>query len=142
MGDHTIAALTRLFAEIFRRDRGTDRLVRLSGQSLLVFFGDTGPHQALSALERARQTIEATTWDDHGTEFELTISAGISEVRKNDTLAGVLDRLAETVKFAKLAGRNRAAIDEGEGPKLLDPPQFTVKGRVVAVGEESSRSGS
>jgi diguanylate cyclase len=136
IGDHTITALSRLFSEIFRRDRGTDRLVRLSGQSLLVFLGDTGPHQALSALERARQTIEATTWDDHGSEFELTISAGISEVRKGDTLSDVLQRLAETVKFAKLAGRNRAAIDEGDGPKLLDPPQFTVKGRVVKVGDE------
>jgi diguanylate cyclase (GGDEF)-like protein len=134
VGDYTIGALARLLAETFRRDRGSDRLVRMSGQSLLVFFGDTGPQQALAAVERARQTIEATTWDDHGTEFDLTISAGLCEVRTNDTLADVLQRLAETLKFAKLAGRNRAALDEGEGPKLLDPPQFTVKGRIVAVG--------
>lgn len=135
-GDHTIGALSSLLGDIFRRERGTDLLVRLSGQSLLVFFGDTGPHQALAAVERARQTIEATTWDDHGSEFDLTISSGITEVRKDDSLADVLRRLADTLKFAKLAGRNRAAIDEGDGPRLLDPPQFTVKGRVVPVGDD------
>jgi diguanylate cyclase (GGDEF)-like protein len=135
VGDHTIAALSRLLNELFRRERGTDRLVRLSGQSLLVFLGDTGPHQALTAVERIRQTIEATTWDDHGSEFDLTISSGVSEVRKDDKLDDILGRLTETLKFAKLAGRNRAAIDEGDGPRLLDPPQFNVKGRVVSVGE-------
>ncbi|MEX2174935.1 MAG: GGDEF domain-containing protein [Pirellulaceae bacterium] len=137
VGDHTIVALSQLLNDLFRRDRGTDRLVRLTGQSFLVFLGDTGPHQGLTAIERARQTIEATTWDDHGSEFDLTISSGLSEVRRDDTLASVLERLAEALKFAKLAGRNRAAMDEGDGPKLLDPPQFTVKGRVIRVGEEA-----
>jgi diguanylate cyclase len=135
IGDHTVTALARLLGETFRRDRGTDRLIRLSGQSFLVFLGDTGPHQGLTAVERARQSIEATTWDDHGSEFDLTISAGLTEVRGEDTLADLLRRLAETLKFAKLAGRNRAALDEGDGPRLLDPPQFSVKGRVICVGE-------
>jgi diguanylate cyclase len=136
VGDQTIAALARLLGEIFRRDRGTDRVVRLTGQSLLIFLGDTGPHSGLSAIERARQTIEATTWDSQGSEFELTISTAVTDIRAGDNLPGILRRLTEGVKFAKLAGRNRAAIDEGEGPKLLDPPQFNVKGRVIAVGEE------
>jgi diguanylate cyclase len=136
VGDRTITALARLLGEIFRRDRGTDRVVRLTGQSLLVFLGDTGPHSGLSAIERARQTIEATTWDSQGSEFELTISTAVTDVRPDDQLPAILRRLTEGVKFAKLAGRNRAAIDEGDGPKLLDPPQFNVKGRVIAVGEE------
>ena len=136
VGDHTITALARLLGETFRRDRGTDRIIRLAGQSFLVFLGDTGPHQGLTAVERVRQTIEATTWDDHGSEFELTITVGITEVRRDDTVAELLRRLAETLKFAKLAGRNRAALDEGDGPKLLDPPQFTVRGRVIQVGCE------
>ena len=135
VGDHTVAALAGLLSDTFRRDRGSDRLIRLSGQSFLVFLGDTGPHQGLTAVERARQSIEATTWDDHGSEFDLTISAGITEVRPTDTLADLLRRLAEALKFAKLAGRNRAALDEGAGPKLLDPPQFSVKGRVVSLGD-------
>jgi diguanylate cyclase len=137
VGDHTLTALAQLLGETFRRDRGADRLVRLSGQSFLVFLGDTGPHQGLTAVERARQSIEATTWDDHGSEFDLTITAGITEVRREDTLADLLRRLGEALKFAKLAGRNRAALDEGDGPKLLDPPQFSVKGRVIRVGEQT-----
>ena len=137
VGDHTIAALARLLAESFRRERGHDRIIRLAGQSFLVFLGDTGPHQGLTAIERARQTIEATTWDDHGSEFDLTITAGVSEVRVEDSLTDLLRRLGETLKFAKLAGRNRAALDEGDGPRLLDPPQFSVRGRVIPVLEEA-----
>jgi len=137
VGDHTIAALARLLAESFRRERGHDRIIRLAGQSFLVFLGDTGPHQGLTAIERARQTIEATTWDDHGSEFDLTITAGVSEVRVEDSLTELLRRLGETLKFAKLAGRNRAALDEGDGPRLLDPPQFSVRGRVIPVLEEA-----
>ena len=37
------------------------------------------------------------------------------------------------MKFAKKSGRNRCALDKGDGPTLLDPPQFPVKGRVVAL---------
>jgi diguanylate cyclase (GGDEF)-like protein len=135
VGDRAIAALAQLLGDTFRRDRGTDRMVRLSGQSFLVLLGDTMPHHGLTAIERARQTVEAITWDDSGSEFEFTISAGLTAVRSDDTAATVLRRLSEIVKFAKLAGRNRAAIDEGGGPKLLDPPQFTVKGRVVRLAE-------
>jgi diguanylate cyclase len=135
VGDRAIAALAGLLGDTFRRDRGTDRMVRLSGQAFVVLLGDTGPHHGLTAIERARQTVEAITWDDNGSEFEFTISAGLSTVRSDDTTATLLRRLGEIVKFAKLAGRNRAAIDEGGGPKLLDPPQFTVKGRVVRLAE-------
>lgn len=135
VGDRAIAALASLLGDTFRRDRGTDRMVRLSGQAFLVLLGDTGPHHGLTAIERARQTVEAITWDDNGSEFEFTISAGLTAVRSEDTTATLLRRLSEIVKFAKLAGRNRAAIDEGSGPKLLDPPQFTVKGRVVRLAD-------
>jgi diguanylate cyclase len=135
VGDRAIAALARLLGDTFRRDRGTDRMIRLSGQSFLVLLGDTGPHHGLTAIERARQTVEAITWDDSGSEFEFTISAGLTAVRNDDTAAALLRRLSEIVKFAKLAGRNRAAIDEGGGPKLLDPPQFTVKSRVVHLAD-------
>jgi diguanylate cyclase (GGDEF)-like protein len=133
IGDRTIAALGNLLNELVRKDRGFDRLARYGGQSFFMLLGDTRPHSALTAVERARQSIEATTFDDQGTEFELTISCGVTEGKPDETPADLLKRAHQTLRFAKKSGRNRCAIDDGEGPTLLDPPQFHVQGRVISL---------
>jgi len=66
----------------------------------------------------------------------LTVSCGVIEVRPKDSSRELVDRAFETLRFAKKAGRNRCALDEGHGPAMLDPPQFPVKGRVVQLNEQ------
>jgi diguanylate cyclase len=132
-GDRAIVAVARLIDETLAKDRGFERLVRVAGQSLLILQGDAGPHQALTAAERLRQSIEATTFDDEGTEFDMTISCGVIEVGHTESSLELVRRAFETVRFAKRAGRNRCALDKGEGPAMLDPPQFPVKGRVISL---------
>jgi len=130
-GDRTIGAISGLIAESLTADRGFERLVRLGGQTLLIALGDHGPRQALTTAERLRQAIEATTFDDEGAEFELTVSCGVIEVGRSESVGDVVRRVGEALKFAKKAGRNRCALDEGQGPTVLDPPQFPVKGRII-----------
>jgi diguanylate cyclase len=130
-GDRAIIAVVRLIDETLAKDRGFERLVRIGGESLLVLQGDIGPHQALTAAERLRQSIEATTFDDEGIEFDMTVSCGVIEVGHTESSLDLVRRALETVRFAKRAGRNRCALDKGEGPSMLDPPQFPVKGRAV-----------
>jgi diguanylate cyclase len=132
-GDRTIGAIARLVGECLAVDRGCERLVRLGGQTLLMVLGDSGPRQALTMAERLRQAIEATTFDEDGTEFELTVSCGVVEVDRADSVADVVRRSLEALKFAKKSGRNRCALDEGQGPTVVDPPQFPVKGRIVQL---------
>src|SRR5207253_11107781 len=76
VGDRTIAAIGRLIDETLIKDRGFERLVRVSGEAFMLLQGDVGPHQALTAAERLRQSIEATTFDDEAVEFDLTLSCG------------------------------------------------------------------
>jgi diguanylate cyclase len=130
-GDRTIGAVAGQIVEGLSADRGVERLVRIGGQSLLIVLGDNGPRQALATAERLRQAIEATTFDDEGTEFELTVSCGVVEGGRNESVAELLRRASEALKFAKKSGRNRCALDEGQGPTLVDPPQFPVKGRII-----------
>lgn len=134
-GDRLLVAFAQLMEHLVRRDRGFDRVVRHAGQQLLLFLGDTGPRNATSAVERMRQTIEATTFDYQGTEFELTISSGTTEISKDDDLPSLVGRLELALRTAKKGGRNRTAIDEGKGATLVDPPQYQVKGRVVKVDD-------
>jgi diguanylate cyclase len=128
--------VARLLADLIRKDRGYDRLARSGGDGFLLLFGDTGPHSALTALERVRQTIEATTFDDAGAEFELTISGGVVEAKAEESLAEIYRRAQRALTFAKKGGRNRCAIDEGSGPNMLAPPQLAVQGRVVNLSED------
>jgi diguanylate cyclase (GGDEF)-like protein len=135
-GDRAIAALSRVLTELIRKDRGYDRLARAGGETFLLLFGDTGPHSGLMALERVRQTIEATTFDDEGAEFEMTISGGVVEAGPSEPAAAIYRRAQQALTFAKKAGRNRCAIDEGNGPTTLAPPQLAVLGRVVNLSRE------
>jgi diguanylate cyclase (GGDEF)-like protein len=132
-GDETIVALSRVFDEFIRKDRGYDRMALVGGESFLMILGDTGPHEALTTAERLRQTVEATTFDNQGTEFEVTLSCGVIEINRLDTVTAIIARAAETLKFAKKSGRNRCALDKGGGPSSLEPPQFPVKGRVIKL---------
>jgi diguanylate cyclase (GGDEF)-like protein len=132
-GDRAIVAVSRLIDETLAKDKGFERLVRIGGEAFMILQGDVGPHQALTAAERLRQSIEATTFDDDGNEFDLTISCGVIEVGHTESSLELVKRGIDALRFAKKAGRNRCALDKGEGPAMIDPPQFPVKGRVVSL---------
>jgi diguanylate cyclase len=130
-GDRTILAVSQLIDETIVKDRGFERLARIGGESFIILQGDVGPHQALTAAERLRQSIEATTFHLDDTEFDLTVSCGVIEVGHAESSLDLVKRALEALQFAKRAGRNRCALDKGEGPVMLDPPQFPVKGRII-----------
>lgn len=136
--DRAAAALGRLIYEAMPREGGFEHLARVGGQAFLIILGDVGPHQALSLAERLRQTIEATTFEAEGIEFDLSVSGGVTEVRPGESSLALLERVLATLRHAKRAGRNRCALDEGNGPVMLDPPQFPVKGRAVPLVPETT----
>src|SRR5262249_5886015 len=114
----------------------------IGGESFIILQGDVGPHQALTAAERLRQSIEATTFHLDDAEFDLTVSCGVIEVGHTESSLDLVKRALEALQFAKRAGRNRCALDKGEGPTMLDPPQFPVKGRIINLHSGRIASGS
>lgn len=133
VGDLALAAIGKLVEETVVKDQGFERLTRVGGDKFLLLQGDVGPHQALTAAERLRQAIEATTFENEGAEFDLTISCGVIEVGHTESSLELVRRALEAMRFAKKAGRNRCALDKGNGPSMLDPPQFPVKARLVPL---------
>jgi diguanylate cyclase len=132
-GDLVLTALAQLIDQDIVKDTGFERLVRIAGDKFLILQGDVGPHQALTTAERLRQSIEASTFEDRGAEFEMTISCGIIDAGSSVSSCELVRRAYETLRFAKKAGRNRCAFDKGEGPTMLDPPQFPVKARTISL---------
>src|SRR5690606_15975828 len=93
--DTLIAGVSQWLHQQVRHDRGYDRVVRLAGQSFLLFLGDTGPRNATSAAERIRQTLDVTTFELDDEPFELTASFGVVEIHKAESSAALLKRLAQ-----------------------------------------------
>src|SRR5205085_689196 len=65
-----------------------------------------------------------------------TLSCGVIEVARGESSTQLVQRAHDALRFAKRAGRNRCALDEGKGPTMLDPPQFPVKNRVISLSDE------
>ncbi|PHS03395.1 MAG: hypothetical protein COA78_18015 [Blastopirellula sp.] len=131
--DQFLSAFGKYLIELTRQDRGFDVVARGTGQQFIFFFGDTGPRNATSAVERIRQAIEATTFEYEGAEIEVQVSFGVTEVTKDDSTTKVFRRLNQCVRTSKKNGRNRTFIDEGNGPQAIDPPVYQVKGKVIPI---------
>lgn len=134
-GDRLLAEFGRLLGELIRKDRGFDIVARSTGQQFVIFFGDTGPRNATSSVERIRQTLEATRFNLDGEDVEMMVSIGITEVVADDTTTKVTKRLEKAMRVAKRNGRNCTVIDEGNGPAPITPPEYKVVGRTINVEE-------
>lgn len=134
-GDRLLAEFGRLMGELIRKDRGFDIVCRSTGQQFALFFGDTGPRNATSSVERIRQFLEATSFSLDGEELSLMVSVGVTEVLADDTTSKVLKRLEKAMRVAKRNGRNCTVIDEGNGPTPITPPEYKVVGRTITVEE-------
>ncbi|MGC4001870.1 MAG: diguanylate cyclase [Pirellulales bacterium] len=121
---------------ILRKNRGCDLSTRLSGQRYLVLLADTGPRGANSAAERIRQTIECSYFDHPLGRIQLQASVGVTDVRKNDSVETLLDRLARCMSTAKKAGRNCTSLDEGTGPVCLMAPKLEIRPQSAVVRTE------
>jgi diguanylate cyclase (GGDEF)-like protein len=98
----------RSFAiSVFANIRMIDRLGRYGGEEFLLVVPDTSTDQAIQILDRLRGIVAALDWSAISPELTLTISAGISSVRPNDTPEDVLARADRALYSAKDAGRNR-----------------------------------
>jgi PleD family two-component response regulator len=62
---------------------------------------------AVELLDRLRSKIAQVEWDKISNGIELTMSAGVCQLRANDIVGHVLARADKALYRAKEAGRNR-----------------------------------
>jgi diguanylate cyclase (GGDEF)-like protein len=132
--DRVIAAFGKLLDDLVPKDRGHNRVARFEGQTYALFCGDAGPRNVMSLVERIRQTVAATTFGVGDEVLEITAACAVTEIQKDDTPEKLYKRLRQALRTAK-KNRNCTVLDEGGGAKLVEPPQFQVKGRLVRVEE-------
>jgi diguanylate cyclase (GGDEF)-like protein len=131
--DQILFAVAQLLRNTIRDQRGYDVATRCGGQRFVLFFGDTGSRNAVTAAERIRRIVEESRLRLGGAEIQLTVSAGVTPILPSDTTTTLLARAAGALDEAKRIGRNATRVDEGHGPCEMAPPELKISGRTVVL---------
>jgi diguanylate cyclase (GGDEF)-like protein len=110
-GDDVLALVARITLLCIRP---TDLSARYGGEEFLIMLAGIGADLALTVAERIRKAIaEERVITDDGRELSpLTVSLGVSELRKGDNADSLAKRADTAMYRAKESGRNRACLEE------------------------------
>jgi diguanylate cyclase (GGDEF)-like protein len=87
--------------------RNIDKLGRYGGEEFLLVLPGAGKEEAAQAVDRLRAIIEDVNWTAISSGVELTMSAGVWQIKPNDSADDVLAKADKALYRAKEAGRNR-----------------------------------
>lgn len=99
--------LKGVVGRIKSRMRNLDIIGRFGGEEFLLIFPATDLSTVISIVERIRQHIASSPF--HVDEFSIpvTVSAGVTVSKKNDTIEYIIERADQLLYQAKNNGRNR-----------------------------------
>lgn len=113
VGDKAIRAIAEIGQGIFR---SSDLLARMGGEEFAVLLPETDSDGARQIAERLQEKLR---FNDISTDnataeipdfFTLTISVGVSSLKRDDTVETLLQRADAALYEAKNQGRNRVVI--------------------------------
>lgn len=102
IGDEVLLLVAGVMRASFRHD---DRLYRFGGEEFVVLLRADDAASAKAGLERFRSNVESFVFPQVG---GITVSAGYTELRVQDSPTVAFERADRVVYAAKQAGRNRA----------------------------------
>jgi diguanylate cyclase len=103
-------ALKTFAITIFANIRGIDKFGRYGGEEFLLVMPDTPQDEANRTVNRLREMIAGLDWAAISPSMTVTLSAGVTSVRANDTTDTVLSRADRALYHAKERGRNRVHV--------------------------------
>jgi diguanylate cyclase (GGDEF)-like protein len=109
-GHPTGDEVLRTFAiTTFANIRTIDRFGRYGGEEFLLVLPDTPGDEAARILDRLRGIIADLDWSAFSTGMRVTISAGVTPLKPDETPDTFLARADAALYLAKARGRNRIA---------------------------------
>ena len=101
------AALIHLVSVIRETLRPQDTLARFGGEEFIILLPDTAVADANKALVRLQRELTKRYFLANNEKVLITFSAGLTELRSDDTQAIVIKRADEAMYTAKNTGKNR-----------------------------------
>jgi diguanylate cyclase (GGDEF)-like protein len=100
----------RTFAiTVFANIRNIDRFGRYGGEEFLLVLPDTPGDTAVRLLDRLRAIVSDLDWSAFSPGMQVTVSAGVTTLRPDETADTFLARADRALYTAKARGRNRIA---------------------------------
>lgn len=107
VGDSCLRAVVRtVSAELHYGDQ----FGRLGGEEFVLALAASGTQRAMAVAERIRRRIERSCMHVDGAPVGLTVSIGVAECHRGDTVASLIGRADKAMYAAKHAGRNRVIL--------------------------------
>jgi diguanylate cyclase (GGDEF)-like protein len=104
VGDETLRQIADLMSDTAR---GSDLTARIGGDEFVIVFPNTPLNRAKHLCERLRLNVEKFDWSNLLPGFVPTMSVGMAEAQKEDTVEGLIDRADANLHKAKKEGRNQ-----------------------------------
>jgi diguanylate cyclase (GGDEF)-like protein/PAS domain S-box-containing protein len=105
----------RLVAATVRRElRAQDHVGRYGGEELIFVFPESPLEAARQVVERVRVAVEALALDGEAGTVPLTLSGGVVQWRKGESVDDAIRRADAALYTAKAGGRNRIIADPRE----------------------------
>jgi diguanylate cyclase (GGDEF)-like protein len=95
--------------------RATDYVGRYGGDELIMLFPDTRSVNATVPMGKYLEAVGSLRFETEAGAFNVTVSAGISELRDSDqALDEVIARADKALYLSKNGGRNKMAVYESQ----------------------------
>jgi diguanylate cyclase (GGDEF)-like protein len=104
-GDAVLKALADCLVRNFPRK--SDLVARYGGEELAVVLPDTSTQNAVRLAERTRQAIRDLKVAHGGRTIGVTISIGVAQLGRHESVQGWLERTDQALYQAKAQGRDR-----------------------------------
>ncbi|MEP1449241.1 MAG: diguanylate cyclase [Paraglaciecola sp.] len=91
--------------------RKQDSLARWGGEEYLFLLPETSGEHAMQLAEKLRKKVANTQFKQNDKLFSVTISIGIHQIAKTDTINQAITKADTNLYRAKEQGRNRCIID-------------------------------
>lgn len=106
-GDKVLKKIAILFKESIR---AVDFVSRIGGEEFVFIFEQTDSQSALLVLEKLRQLVEEYDFYYKDEKVIVTVSFGLTTIKKNDDIESLFIRADKALYNAKAQGRNRISI--------------------------------
>lgn len=118
-GDKVLKAASGV---ISRQVRASDIAIRYGGEEIIIFLPGSNVAGARLVAERIRCAIGAYNTSDISPSLKMSVSIGVAQRLKDETLAELTRRADEALYRAKNNGRNRVEADPNTGASVAGTP--------------------
>lgn len=106
-GDKALQVVAKMMSKYIRK---TDFLFRIGGEEFVLLLPKTSLENAKPLVEKIRGSIAVSSFHFKKQKVDMSLSAGLTEIRADDTAESIYERADAALYEAKNTGRNKLVV--------------------------------